>query len=642
MEPQQLRNDSELQLLNNVANNTNFDIKNKQNVSSLVTFQKLVDENKPIPGLTINGQKASNGEHFTKIQRKPLAKQHKSVLLNFKEEKPMALLLKEIESDYSRALKHDKELLSRIDLLKMDIEELEFENATITTNISRCRNKLDSELEDFKSLELQHHEKIKAIEEQFEAKLNDLQLEKSKLQHELDELKNGGQLQILQEKKVGLLGKIESLRTLIDDLSKNESILERKATIKRLKLEIKNIEESITTKKKKINDLSQFHSEFPALERKYIEQFNERRIIRRKLNDKLLDLKGTIRVFCRIKPPSSDDLTLLNYDIIDNNEIVISNTLQNIIHSGKIETIKSHFHLDHIFQPEDTNDEIFEEVSQLIQSYIDGNKVCIFAYGQTGSGKTYTMSNPKDGVIPRSVSLIFECIDELQNADEDTTYKLLGEFIEIYNESIIDLLDAKAKYKYEIRHNADLSTTIVGLSEIEIKSSNEFDSILNKISKVKKTAFTNSNENSSRSHTIFRIKLKKVVKATGEIQDFGLLSLIDLAGSERVSKSKVDGIRLKEAAQINKSLSCLGDVIHSFQCRNSKGKNRSQHIPFRNSKLTYLLQNSLNSNNCKTLMLVTVSPDANHIGETINSLRFAAKVNSTNTSASLSSSSSLK
>lgn len=264
---------------------------------------------------------------------------------------------------------------------------------------------------------------------------------------------------------------------------------------------------------------------------------------------------------------------------------------------------------------------IFEEISQLVQSALDGYNVCIFAYGQTGSGKTYTMSSPKDGMIPQAVLQIYSVVECLK--ERGWTYSMEGSFLEIYNESINDLLgkpEEMDKKKYEIKHDVQRGrTTVTDLTTVRLDSVRRVNQLLEKASANRFVAATKANERSSRSHSVFILKLSGSNSITGESSE-GVLNLIDLAGSERLVHSQSTGERLKETQAINKSLSCLGDVIYALGNAKEGG-----HVPYRNSKLTYLLQYSLGGNS-KTLMFVNVSPLKQHLSETLCSLRFATKV----------------
>ena len=274
-----------------------------------------------------------------------------------------------------------------------------------------------------------------------------------------------------------------------------------------------------------------------------------------------------------------------------------------------------------MFAPGTVNNVIFEEISQLVQSALDGYNVCIFAYGQTGSGKTYTMSSPKDGMIPQAVHQIYSVAESLRK--KGWTYSMEGSFLEIYNENINDLLgkpEEMDKKKHEIKHDTQRGkTTVTDLTTVNLDSSATVAHLLDRASGNRSVATTKANERSSRSHAVFILKLAGCNTATGERSE-GVLNLIDLAGSERLVHSQSTGDRLRETQAINKSLSCLGDVIYALGNAKEGG-----HVPYRNSKLTYLLQYSLGGNS-KTLMFVNVSPLKQHLSETLCSLRFATKV----------------
>ena len=226
----------------------------------------------------------------------------------------------------------------------------------------------------------------------------------------------------------------------------------------------------------------------------------------------------------------------------------------------------------------------------------------------------------EDGMIPCAVKQIYETASNLK--EKGWTYNMTGQFIEIYNENIGDLLgrpDDLEKRKHEIRHDQG-KTIITDITTVELDTPDRVYSILRKASSNRSVAATQANERSSRSHSVFILKLKGFNAGTGENSE-GTLNLIDLAGSERLNSSQVTGDRLKETQAINKSLSALGDVISAL----GNGK-EGGHIPYRNSKLTYLLQNSLGGN-AKTLMFVNISPMQQHVNESLCSLRFATKVN---------------
>ncbi|XP_071730198.1 kinesin-like protein KIN-14N isoform X2 [Rutidosis leptorrhynchoides] len=347
--------------------------------------------------------------------------------------------------------------------------------------------------------------------------------------------------------------------------------------------------------------------------------------LRKKLHNTILELKGNIRVFCRVRPLLVDDAA-----DTETKAVTFPTSIENLGRGVELmqQGQKHSFVFDKVFMPESSQQEVFVEVSQLVQSALDGYKVCIFAYGQTGSGKTHTMmgtpGNYDDkGLIPRSLEQIFESRQTLQK--QGWKYEMQVSMLEIYNETIRDLLSTtqpcsieSGTKQYSIKHDANGNTHVSGLTIVDVRSSREVSFLLNRAAQSRSVGKTQMNEQSSRSHFVFTLRISGVNEST-EQQVQGVLNLIDLAGSERLSKSGSTGDRLKETQAINKSLSSLSDVIFSL------GK-KEEHIPFRNSKLTYLLQPCLGGDS-KTLMVVNVSPAPSSINESFCSLRFAARVN---------------
>ncbi|KAK5643685.1 hypothetical protein RI129_007530 [Pyrocoelia pectoralis] len=338
---------------------------------------------------------------------------------------------------------------------------------------------------------------------------------------------------------------------------------------------------------------------------------------RRIMHNQIQDLKGTIRVFCRIRPPLSteQDKMLCNIIYVDDDVLEIRKTKELTNNcSGRTTDGTLEFVFDKVFQPEASQMDVFKELSQLIQSAMDGYHVCVFAYGQTGSGKTYTMQGgdySSPGMIPQTVDLIFKLIAKYQQIG--WIYTVEASFLEIYNESIRDLLNTHNKEHLEIRFNEGKGTTVTNLTIKPVHSPQELHSLVSYANQNRAVAVTNYNEHSSRSHVVTKITLTGI---HGNTVYIGSLSLVDLAGSESAKSSTSE--RLTETKNINKSLSALGSVMTALQ-------NKDNHIPYRNSKLTYLLQSSLGGNS-KTLMFVNIAPFHECYNETINALRFASKV----------------
>ncbi|OIV93160.1 hypothetical protein TanjilG_20822 [Lupinus angustifolius] len=354
--------------------------------------------------------------------------------------------------------------------------------------------------------------------------------------------------------------------------------------------------------------------------------------LRKKLHNTILELKGNIRVFCRVRPLLPEDGTGSDMVVSYPNSTESLGLGIELVQSGQ----QYPFTFDKVFDHEASQHDVFIEISQLVQSALDGYKVCIFAYGQTGSGKTYTMMGRPDapdlkGLIPRSLEQIFQTSQSLK--DQGWKYKMQASILEIYNETIRDLLASNRSSgmdqartengvpgkQYTIKHDANGNTLVSDLTIVDVCSVNEISSLLQKASQSRSVGRTQMNEQSSRSHFVFTLRICGINENT-EQQVQGVLNLIDLAGSERLSRSGATGDRLKEAQAINKSLSSLSDVIFALA-------KKEDHVPFRNSKLTYLLQPCLGGDS-KTLMFVNVSPDQSSTSESLCSLRFAARVNS--------------
>lgn len=363
------------------------------------------------------------------------------------------------------------------------------------------------------------------------------------------------------------------------------------------------------------------------------EKLRKEESMRRKLHNQIQELKGNIRVFCRVRPnlAPDDDLAKMKYPDEESEKTSIEvrgpeerNSL------GKDVTKDNPFAFDRVFSPTQNNDAVFGEIALLIQSALDGYNVCIFAYGQTGSGKTYTMSS-KDGMIPRSLRFIYDKCKDLEG--RGWKYTIEGSFVEVYNEEIRDLLGDGSQKKHEVHHDhINHETTVTNTTTLPLDNKEQVDSILSQAMDRRSVAATKANEHSSRSHSVFILKLHGRNEITGE-ESKGTLNLVDLAGSERIKSAETSGLRLKETQSINKSLCCLGDVIGALGQGTSDrsslaGRDATSHIPYRNSKLTYLLQLSLGGN-CKTLMFVMVAPETKCLNETLTSLKFAEKVSKT-------------
>lgn len=341
----------------------------------------------------------------------------------------------------------------------------------------------------------------------------------------------------------------------------------------------------------------------------------------RDLRNTIQDLKGNIRVYCRVRPPLENEINkpLFNVNVLDACSIEVEKF--ELLNSTR--KSKQSFSFDGIFTSHSSQEDVFAEVSPMVQSALDGYNVCIFAYGQTGSGKTFTMEGgcgeEQYGIIPRAFSMIFTSMDDLKRMGWELTIK--ASFLEIYNEVIYDLLDSsKDQICHEIKMSNSKGTDLYvsNLKQEEVKSSHDFIRLMVFAQRNRQTAATLNNERSSRSHSVAQIKISAINERRKEKYTSNL-NLVDLAGSESGKTTQ----RMDETKHINRSLSELSKVILSLQTNQS-------HIPYRNSKLTHLLMPSLGGNS-KTLMLVNINQFDECFGETLNSLRFATKVNNCRT-----------
>ncbi|EDK46430.1 conserved hypothetical protein [Lodderomyces elongisporus NRRL YB-4239] len=561
-------------------------------------------------------------------------------------------------------IRHQKRLHARKESIALQIEKIMAEKQEKYDNeIDELNKKLVDLNEEKDLLQQSYQQNVAFFKEQ---KLMETDKMETTLQKEL-QLNESSMEQIEQsildlQKQTNVLTEMD-IPKLEKDLGRYQSLLAQLSTKNSDKeKELQDFQTQISANKARITSLKQtsvlraeeserMQFEIKRMQEELIDQDFKRRI----LHSQLQELKGNIRVFCRIRavspgssliqfdlPDDDDDddddgdddgddggdgiksntntNTNVNININDEGKQELTMTKNNIGISNTSSTFK--FQFDKIFSMSQSNEAIFEEFSQLIQCCIDGQNVCVFAYGQTGSGKTYTMSTPQTGMIPLSIAKIFNDIDEFQQHHQQWRYKVSGRFIEIYNENIVDLLNPRPGHKHEIKHDNDsCKTSISDVTTIPITSPEQASSVLEQVNERRRTAATKSNDKSSRSHSIFILDVHGI-NVSSNIKTYGTLNLIDLAGSERINVSQVEGERLKETQAINKSLSSLGDVISSIN------SSQALHIPYRNSKLTYLLKHSLGGNS-KTLMFVNVSPLQSDFNETLNSLRFATKVNNT-------------
>ena len=278
------------------------------------------------------------------------------------------------------------------------------------------------------------------------------------------------------------------------------------------------------------------------------------------------------------------------------------------------------FGFDRIFDDNASQDDVYAETAKpLLDSVLDGYNATVFAYGATGCGKTHTITGTSQspGIIFLTMQELFDRIAETQ--DEKVTEISLS-YLEIYNEQIRDLLmPSESKQGLMLREDSHQAVSVAGLSSHQPKNAGEVMDMIMKGNEMRSMSPTEANATSSRSHAVLQVNVAQKDRnaSVEEPHTMATLSIIDLAGSERASATKNRGARLMEGANINKSLLALGSCINAL-CDPRK----RNHVPYRNSKLTRLLKFSLGGN-CKTVMIVCVSPSSQHFDETQNTLRYA-------------------
>ncbi|XP_074970518.1 kinesin-like protein KIF1B isoform X8 [Phalacrocorax aristotelis] len=269
---------------------------------------------------------------------------------------------------------------------------------------------------------------------------------------------------------------------------------------------------------------------------------------------------------------------------------------------------------------------------EMLLHAFEGYNVCIFAYGQTGAGKSYTMMGKQEesqaGIIPQLCEELFEKIND--NSNEEMSYSVEVSYMEIYCERVRDLLNPKNKGNLRVREHPLLGPYVEDLSKLAVTSYTDIADLMDAGNKARTVAATNMNETSSRSHAVFTIvftQKKHDTETDLSTEKVSKISLVDLAGSERADSTGAKGTRLKEGANINKSLTTLGKVISALaevdNCTNkSKKKKKTDFIPYRDSVLTWLLRENLGGNS-RTAMVAALSPADINYDETLSTLRYA-------------------
>ena len=324
---------------------------------------------------------------------------------------------------------------------------------------------------------------------------------------------------------------------------------------------------------------------------------------------------------------------MLEEELVDGNDIAIFADEEK--QSISCATSDHTFTYDHVYSGEDKKSEkkLYDNcVEPLVSGLLNGLNGTVLAYGQTGSGKTYTMGTSAGatfGVVPRVVRALFEEKDKITESGSTDTISIRVGFVEIHKEEIRDLLSSSSTASKKLvqtvitlRENANGGICLNGASEIEVKDESEMAELLSSGAKTRATGSTNMNKTSSRSHAIFTIYLERRSTSPESSSEVTLakLHLVDLAGSERQKRTKAEGKRLQEGIDINKGLLALGNVISALGDDTRRAANG--HVPYRDSKLTRVLQDSLGGNS-QTVFIACASPADSNAEETLNTLKYA-------------------
>ncbi|XP_021300605.1 kinesin-like protein KIN-14J [Herrania umbratica] len=487
---------------------------------------------------------------------------------------------------------------------EQDVLQLKKEKIQNDTEISRLREELESSKKMHEWHCLQLEAQVEDAKVELEKKLKELECLLRDSRKEVDEL------QSFSESKQKIWA---------DKECTYESFIDQQfVALKELREASKSIKrEVLKTKKSYSEELNYLGIKLKGLV-DAAENYHSVLAENRRLYNEVQDLKGNIRVYCRIRPflpGQSKKQTTIEY-IGENGELVVSNPSKQGKDTHRL------FKFNKVFSPVATQEEVFLDTQPLIRSVLDGYNVCIFAYGQTGSGKTYTMSGPNVsskedwGVNYRALNDLFQIS---QSRKSSIIYEVGVQMVEIYNEQVRDLLVGDSSHR---RLGIWNTTQPNGLAVPEasmhsVKSTTDVLELMNIGLMNRAVGATALNERSSRSHSVLTVHVRGTDLKTNAVLR-GSLHLVDLAGSERVDRSEATGDRLREAQHINKSLSALGDVIFALAQKNA-------HVPYRNSKLTQVLQSSLGGQ-AKTLMFVQLNPDVESYSETISTLKFAERV----------------
>ena len=552
-------------------------------------------------------------------------------------------LNKKLEDDKKKALKENYNYINTIKDMKIELKNLLNEKMNLIKEEKDLKNKfqeqqkkneiLSNNIKETNDIKIKYKEIMeennKLITENEELKeelksknLEDIQSLKEKYETDVFELKSliniwkNNFLQISKFKLINYDIKIHQEIENIIDIDENyiEKAPEEMKEISKKVLEyykllieqesyktidLRNLKDSLLSEQEKVHILTQ--------------KLKNEKYLRRKIHNRYMYLRGNLRVMCRVRPflPSEkiNKKSQMETMIINNDSI-------SICQENKQER---NFEYDYIFDTKSTQKDVYEEVTLLIQSMVQGNNICIIAYGQTCTGKTYTIQGPNSknpGIVPRAARELFLILNNFSKSNYFESIRLSLTIIEIYNEQIYNLLEESTP-NLTMYEDASGNLIIPDLNPISINNFDEANKLFKLAARFRHTSSTEYNDRSSRSHCIFSFQLKLTGKDGRIIRS--TLHIIDLAGSERISKSQSKDEKLrKESICINLSLHSLSTVLNSIALK-------ANHIPYRDSKLTHFLKDSLNEN-YNILLILLVSPNVKDISETISTLQFGERI----------------
>eukprot|EP00638_Chattonella_subsalsa_P013771 CAMPEP_0117788582 /NCGR_PEP_ID=MMETSP0948-20121206/7112_1 /TAXON_ID=44440 /ORGANISM="Chattonella subsalsa, Strain CCMP2191" /LENGTH=1228 /DNA_ID=CAMNT_0005618001 /DNA_START=88 /DNA_END=3775 /DNA_ORIENTATION=+ len=540
------------------------------------------------------------------------------------------------------------------DILRQTEDQMEQETEALKSEIAKLSEQvlaLNSQLRE------EEFQKNRALEEKEAERNRKQELEFWSDQERNERVAIGAQLQAMQQQQAKLKHRVAFSEGLVEIykererkfesevMAKQTSLILMQEEMEKLRQQVKEVDAKISNKhleeitrlkaqteilKLRLHELEGEKIRIELDSHNRIKELNEMLFesdaTKRNMHDRIQELNGTIRVYVRVRPYLEHEQDELDVKVIPSpvpKSDGMSLDLQKTDRFGVV--CENHpFIFDKVFDQSATQSDVFAKVEDFVQSALDGYNVSIIGYGQTCAGKTYSMqgigNGAMKGIIPRAIEQIGAYKADFES--RGWTYKIEASFLEIINEQINDLLWplsnnqlASKNWKKEILHDSDGEVYITNLTKIPVDpcDKEQMDMIMVLAARYRSCGVTDMNAEASRSHAVFTLYLTATNEETGH-QLKGKLNLVDLAGSERLKRSKVQGGVMTESLSINKSLSCLSDVCLAIARENA-------YVPYRNSKLTYLLQPSL-SNGGRTLMLITLSPTQASFHESLSSLRF--------------------